>query len=577
MHEYEVLIVGAGGAGLYAALEASKTGKTAVLSKLYPIRSHTGAAQGGIGAALGNIEEDKPEWHAFDTVKGGDYLTDQNAAILLSEDAIQAVYELENKGLPFSRTPEGLIDQRRFGGHTRNFGEAPVRRACYAADRTGHMILQTLYQQCIKNDVVFFDEYYVLDVVMEGQRCSGLVTLNFSTGEIHIFKAKAVLFATGGFGRMFRITSNAYANTGDGQALLVNCGVPLEDLEFYQFHPTGIRGLGILITEGVRGEGGILRNAKGERFMERYAPTLLDLAPRDMIARAIRSEIQELRGIKGDGSVDDFIHLDATHLGKEKIEAKLPDIAEFSRTYLGIDPADKPMSVHPTAHYAMGGIPADLNGRVIFDSQGTTYEGLYAAGECACVSMHGANRLGTNSLVELIVYGRRAGQHMAQYVKGADFEIVPPDVGEPARARLAELRSQGNGPDPESLRQEMQRVMMENMGIYRNGENMAKAKNTLGEMRQVYIQIKANDPSKAFNTQVLEILELGHLLDLAYMMTACALNRQESRGAHAREDYPERDDKNWLKHTLAWLEGGKIRLDYKNVDISRWAPKPRKY
>jgi succinate dehydrogenase / fumarate reductase flavoprotein subunit len=577
MHEYEALIVGAGGAGLYAALETSKTGKTALLSKLFPIRSHTGAAQGGIGAALGNLEEDKPEWHAFDTVKGGDYLTDQNAAIILAKDAIQAVYDLENKGLPFSRTPEGLIDQRRFGGHTRNLGEAPVRRACYAADRTGHMILQTLYQQCIKNNVAFFDEYFVLDVFIEREQCRGIVAINLSSGEIHIFKAKAVLFATGGFGRMFRITSNAYANTGDGQALLVNRGVPLEDMEFYQFHPTGIRGLGILITEGVRGEGGILRNAKGERFMEGYAPTLLDLAPRDMIARAIHTEIQEFRGVKGDGSVDDFIHLDATHLGKEAIETKLPDIAEFSRTYLGVDPAEKPMSVHPTAHYAMGGIPTDLNGRVIVNSQGTTYEGLYAAGECACVSVHGANRLGTNSLVELIVYGRRAGQHMAQYVKGADFGTVPADFAEPTRVRLAELRSQEKSPNPESLRQKMQRVMMENVGIYRNEDDMAKAKKAFGEMRQIYTQIKANDPSKAFNTQVLEILELGHLLDLAYIVTACALNRQESRGAHAREDYPKRDDKNWLKHTLAWLEGEKIKLDYKNVDISRWIPKPRKY
>ncbi len=575
--EYEAIIIGAGGAGLYAALEASKIGKTAVLSKLYPVRSHTGAAQGGIGAALGNLEEDKSEWHAFDTVKGGDYLTDQNAAVILAEDAVRAVYDLENRGFPFSRTPNGLIDQRRFGGHTRNFGEAPVRRSCYAADRTGHMILQTLYQQCVKNNVSFFDEFYVLDVLFRDSTCSGVVALDLSTGEIQVFKAKAVLFATGGFGRMFRITSNAFANTGDGQAILASKGVPLEDMEFFQFHPTGIRGLGILITEGVRGEGGILRNAKGEQFMERYAPTLLDLAPRDMIARAIHSEIHESRGILGDGSVDDFVHLDATHLGKELIEEKLPDIAEFSRTYLGIDPADKPMPVHPTAHYAMGGIPVDLDGRVFADGEGNIYRGLYAAGECACVSVHGANRLGTNSLVELIVFGRRAGQHMGEYVKGADFAAVARDALGKAKARLDELRSPGEGTNPDELRREMQITMMANVGIYRNGNNMTQAVDTLHELRERFKGLRADDPSKAFNTNVLEILELGNLLDLAYISAACALNRTESRGAHAREDYPERDDPNWLHHTLAWLKADQITMGHKPVDISRWKPKPRKY
>lgn len=577
MLEYEAIIVGAGGAGLYAALEASKMGKTAVLSKLYPVRSHTGAAQGGIGAALGNLEEDRPDWHAFDTVKGGDYLTDQDAATILAEDAVRAVYDLENRGLPFSRTPEGLIDQRRFGGHTRNFGEAPVRRSCYAADRTGHMILQTLYQQCIKNRVSFLDEFYVLDVLLQGRTCSGVAALDLSTGEVQVFKAKAVLFATGGFGRMFRITSNAYANTGDGQALLARKGVPLEDMEFFQFHPTGIRGLGILITEGVRGEGGILRNAKGERFMEKYAPTLLDLAPRDMIARAIYTEIHESRGIQGDGSVDDFVHLDATHLGKGLIEEKLPDIAEFARTYLGIDPADKPMPVHPTAHYAMGGIPVDLDGRVFADGDGNIYEGLYAAGECACVSVHGANRLGTNSLVELIVYGRRAGQHMGQYIKRAGYPTVAGNAAEMVLARLSELKGKGNGTNPDELRLKMQSTMTAKVGIYRNGNNMAQAVETLRELRERYKSVRAHDPSKTFNTNVLEILELGNLLDLAYISAACALNRTESRGAHAREDYPERDDSKWLHHTLAWIKADQITMDRKPVDISRWEPKPRKY
>jgi succinate dehydrogenase / fumarate reductase flavoprotein subunit len=416
-----------------------------------------------------------------------------------------------------------------------------------------------------------------LDVIFQDHVCAGVVALDLTTGEIQVFKAKAVLFATGGLGRMFRITSNAYANTGDGQALLARKGVPLEDMEFFQFHPTGIRGLGILITEGVRGEGGILRNAKGEQFMERYAPTLLDLAPRDMIARAIHTEIHEFRGIVGDGSVDDFVHLDATHLGKDLIEEKLPDIAEFSRTYLGIDPAEKPMPVHPTAHYAMGGIPVDLDGRVFVDGEGNTYEGLYAAGECACVSVHGANRLGTNSLVELIVYGRRAGQHMGQYIKGSDFPAYAGDASEMAEARLSELKSKGEGTHPEELRQEMQSTMMAKVGIYRKGTEMAEAVDTLRELRDRFKGVRTDDPSKAFNTHVLEILELGNLLDMAYISATCALDRTESRGAHARKDYTERDDTNWLHHTLAWLRDDQITIGQKPVDISRWEPKPRKY
>ena len=400
-HEYEAVIIGAGGAGLYAALEASRSAKTAVLSKLHPMRSHTVAAQGGIAAALANIEEDRADWHAFDTIKGGDYLVDQEAAIVLAEDAVRAVYDLENRGLPFNRTPDGRIDQRRFGGHTRNLGEAAVRRSCYAADRTGHMILQTLYQQCIKNEVTFFDEFQVLDVLLAGRKAAGVVALELATGDLHVFRGKAVLFATGGFGQMYRTTSNAFANTGDGPALLLRRGVPLEDMEFFQFHPTGIRGMGILITEAVRGEGGILRNREDERFMQRYAPTLLDLAPRDMVSRAIMEEIRAGKGIRGDRRSDDYVHLDATHLGRAVIQAKLPDIADFCQTYLGIHPAEAPIPVQPTAHYAMGGIPTDGEGRVLADGSGALIEGLYAAGECACVSVHGANRLGTNSLVDL--------------------------------------------------------------------------------------------------------------------------------------------------------------------------------
>ena len=577
VHEYEAIIVGAGGAGLYAALEASAHARTAVISKLYPMRSHTGAAQGGIGAALGNVEEDKPEWHAFDTVKGGDYLVDQSAAVLLAEDAVRAVYDLENRGLPFNRTPQGRIDQRRFGGHTRNFGEAPVRRSCYAADRTGHMILQTLYQQCIKNGVKFFDEFHVLDVLIEGRKCRGVVALELATGEIHTFKSKAVLFATGGFGRMFRITSNAHANTGDGPAVCARRGVPLEDMEFYQFHPTGIRGLGILITEAARGEGGILRNRSGERFMERYAPTLLDLAPRDMISRAILTELRSGNGMRGDGKIDDYVLLDTTHLGREVMEKKLPDITGFCRTYLGIDPTDKPIPIQPTAHYAMGGIPTDLDGRVLADGDGAVYEGLYAAGECACVSVHGANRLGTNSLVDLVVFGRRAGRHIADFVKKTDLGPVPRDADEPARAELARLTDGSKGPHGGEIRDEMEIVMMDKVGIFRNDADLGAAVDKIRELRGRWTEVRAQDGGRHFNGDVLGILELRNLLDLSLLTASSARQRKESRGGHARDDYAERDDANWLKHSLSWLEDGKVRTGEKAVDISKWKPKPRKY
>ncbi len=577
IHQFETVIIGSGGAGLYAALEASQKSKTAVLSKLYPIRSHTGAAQGGISAALGNVEEDKPEWHAFDTVKGGDYLVDQQAANILAEEAIQAVYDLENRGLPFNRTPEGLIDQRRFGGHTRNLGEAPVRRACYAADRTGHMILQTLYQQCIKNNVSFFDEFQVIDLVLEGNRCKGVVVVELATGEMHIFAAKAVLFATGGFGRIFKITSNAYANTGDGPAVCARRGIPMEDMEFYQFHPTGIKGLGILISEAVRGEGGILRNRDGERFMERYSPTLLDLAPRDIVARSILTEIRDGKGIRGDRKIDDYVHLDATHLGKETLMKKLPDITEFCKTYLGIDPADEPIPVLPTAHYAMGGIPTDVHGRVIFDNKGTIVTGLYAAGECACVSVHGANRLGTNSLLDLVVFGRRAGMHIAEYVKEVEQPVVDESVADEARSWIAKLTDGAEGPHGGHITDEMQTVMMEKVGIYRNEKEMQQAVDEIQELRKRYQKVRVQDTSSSFNTDLLEVIELGNLLDLSLLTAVSALERKESRGAHSREDFIKRDDDKYLKHTLAYLDGDSVRVDYKDVDTSIWEPKPRTY
>jgi succinate dehydrogenase / fumarate reductase flavoprotein subunit len=575
-HEFDVLVVGAGGAGLYTALEASKKAKTAVISKLYPMRSHTGAAQGGIGAALGNIEEDRTEWHAFDTVKGGDYLVDQDAAFILAEEAVKAVYDLENRGLPFSRTPEGRIDQRRFGGHTMEHGKAPVHRSCYAADRTGHMILQTLYQQCIKNDVRFFDEYHATELVMNGDAAAGVVAIDLATGEIHEFRAKAVLFATGGFGRMFKITSNAHANTGDGPALVARAGIPLEDMEFFQFHPTGIEGMGILITEGVRGEGGILRNRDGERFMERYAPTLLDLAPRDMVARAIMTEVLESRGMRGDGKIDDYVMLDATHLGKEAIEKKLPDIAEFCRTYKGIEPAEKPMPVLPTAHYAMGGIPTDVQGRV--DTGKVLYRGLYAAGECACVSVHGANRLGTNSLGDLGVFGRRAGMHIADWAPGAELQPWPSDAGEATRMRIERFKQGFKQKNEEvqapAIRERMENVMTSRVGIYRTDKTTSEAVEEIQKLRQEFTKVRIHDSGRRFNADLLDKLELENLLDLAYITAASARNRTESRGAHTRDDYPERNDDQWLKHTLMRLDG---TIEYKEVNLGRFEPKPRVY
>jgi succinate dehydrogenase flavoprotein subunit len=571
-HEFDVLVVGAGGAGLYTALEASKKAKTAVISKLYPMRSHTGAAQGGIGAALGNIEEDRTEWHAFDTVKGGDYLVDQDAAFILAEEAVNAVYDLENRGLPFSRTPEGKIDQRRFGGHTMEYGKAPVHRSCYAADRTGHMILQTLYQQCIKNDVRFFDEYHATELVMNGDAAAGVVAIDLASGEIHEFRAKAVLFATGGFGRMFKITSNAHANTGDGPALVARAGIPLEDMEFFQFHPTGIEGMGILITEGVRGEGGILRNRDGERFMERYAPTLLDLAPRDMVARAIMTEVLQGRGMRGDGRIDDYVMLDATHLGKEVIEKKLPDIAEFCRTYKGIEPAREPMPVLPTAHYAMGGIPTDVQGRV--NTGKVLYRGLYAAGECACVSVHGANRLGTNSLVDLVVFGRRAGMHIADWAPGTELQPWPSDAGEATRMRIERFRQGGEEADAPAIRERMENVMTAKVGIYRTDDTTAEAVKEVQKLREEFTKVRIHDSGRKFNADLLDKLELENLLDLAYLTAASARNRTESRGAHTRDDYPDRNDDQWLKHTLMRLDG---TIEYKEVNLGRFEPKPRVY
>ena len=573
-HRYETIVVGAGGAGLMAALYASQGSQTAVLSKLYPTRSHTGTAQGGIGAALGNLEEDRPEWHAFDTVKGGDYLSDQDAVEVMCYEAPGVVYELEHMGLPFNRTPDGRIAQRPFGGHTSNFGEKPVRRACYAADRTGHMILQTLYQQCIKRSVRFFDEFHVLDLLMGPDgRVAGVVAYEIDSGDLHVFHAKAVIFATGGFGRIWEITSNAHSLTGDGPAIVLRKGLPLEDMEFFQFHPTGIYKMGILITEAVRGEGGVLRNDLGERFMEKYAPNLKDLASRDVVSRAIYLEIKAGRGING----QKYVYLDATHLGREVIEKKLPDIADFCRTYLGIDPATQPIPVQPTAHYAMGGIPTDVHGQVRADAHGGIVPGFFAAGEVACVSVHGANRLGTNSLVDLVVFGKRAGKSAAAYCGETDWPELPEETWEPVQAEIDRLLAQTGSKRVADIRSEMQSVMMEHVGVFRTAEGIQEALDKIRELQERMTDITVMDKGKRFNTELLEAMELNNLLSLAEVTAVSALARQESRGAHSREDFKERDDVHWLKHTFASRKDGQIELDYRPVVITKYQPKERTY
>ncbi len=609
-HQFDVVIVGAGGAGLMAALYASQGGaNVAVVSKLYPTRSHTGAALGGIGAALGNIEEDKPIWHAYDTIKGGDFLADQNAALVLADNAIDAVIELEHMGLPFDRTPEGKISQRRFGGHTANYGEKLVQRACHSADRTGHMILQTLYQQCIKNNVNFFDEFHVVDTIMNNDVCVGSVAVELGTGEFHVFHAKATMFATGGWGRVWSITSNAHSLTGDGAAIPLRRGVPMQDMEFFQFHPTGLFGLGVLLTEGIRGEGGVLVNRHGERFMERYAPSIKDLASRDVVSRAIYLELQDGNGIQG----KNYVHLDIrpdtvnrylAEAGEDKridndyIRAKLAETLDVCRTYAGVDPLNEGMPVHPTAHYAMGGIPTNVDGEVVMDENWTVLPGMYASGEVACVSCHGANRLGTNSLVDLVVFGRRGGIKMAEYAKHADFVPLPDNPAGEVMAEFDRLRNSNGKTKPYEIRQAMQTTMMNNVGVFRIEGGMAQGVADLKELRHQYAtDLAVDDRGMQYNSDLLEAWELGCMLDLADTTALSALCRTESRGAHSREDFKDREDEQWMVHTLAYRKENDARtvtdpvyeLNFdKKVDLSlyqkddgtideQFKPKPRVY
>ena len=573
IHQFDTVIIGSGLAGLRAAIEASGYGSVAVITKLFPTRSHSTAAQGGIGAALGNEEPDYPEWHFYDTVKGSDFLGDQDAIEIMCEDAIRTIVELEHLGVPFSRTAEGKIAQRRFGGHTRDFGKAPVRRACYSADRTGHAILSALFEQCKPLGINFFSEFHVLDIVVEDGKCNGAIALQIENGEIHTFNAKSTLVASGGYGKVFKTTSNAFASTGDCLSILFDAGLPLEDMEFFQFHPTGLYSLGILITEGVRGEGGVLINGKSERFMERYAPAIKDLAPRDMASRAIMTEIKEGRGIDG----KDYVHLDLTHISKRILGERFPEITTFCKIYMGIDPSEKPIPVLPTAHYAMGGIPTDADGRVLNDEKGGIIKGLYAAGECACVSVHGANRLGCNSLLDTVAFGRRAGIAMAGENKAAERGNISQNAIDKASALIYSTIGRKGDQRIGDVRSELQKEMMDLCSVFRNEKGLKELVSKIEAIEDQAKHITLKDKGKIFNTELLDAIELGHLISLSKVIASSALQRQESRGAHFRDDFPKRDDDEWLKHTFAFKKEKAIEFKHKPVKITRFQPEERKY
>lgn len=592
IHRHDVIIVGAGLAGSRAAVELGQVADVAVLSKVYPSRSHSGAAQGGVAASLGNISKtDRWEYHMFDTVKGSDYLGDQDAIELMVREAPETVIEMEHWGCPFSRTEEGLIAQRKFGGHTLDFGKEPALRACYSWDYTGHVLLHTLHEQCLKNNIHFYSEFQVLSLVFRDNRAIGVVAWDMVNGGLHLFYGRAVMFGTGGYGRAFKITSNAHANTGDGLALVTRVGLPIQDSEFVQFHPTGLWQSGILVTEGARGEGGYLLNKDGRRFMEDYAPTLMELAPRDMVARSMQTEIDEGRGIEG----KDYIHLDLSYkikaLDKEKgagagkawLADRLPQITELAMNFAGVDPLQEPIPIQPTAHYSMGGIPANANCRVTYNEKRNETVGFYAAGECSCISVHGANRLGTNSLLEALLFGRRAGKQIKKDLPDLDFPTLPDDYDDQAKAEVDFVMNANGSESCGQIRAELQETMTEDCGVFRTAEQLKRQNEKLNELDERYKKIKVDDKGQRFNTDLLEAVELGHLLEFSGAIVEGALQREESRGGHFRKDFPKRDDDKFLKHTLAWKEDGKWKLTFdkpvilKGVTHEGFEPMERKY